>query len=87
MASSSTCRRLTSTLTVHLAAALGLSQLTPNVVRLNALPFFVTRPRVGGDPEIRAKIESVGKAFGFTVMNQETNLGLGKALGASTLLL
>jgi len=23
----------------------------------------------------------VGKAFGFTVMNEETNLGLGKALG------
>ncbi len=37
--------------------------------------------RVGGDPEIREKIESVGKAFGFTVMNEETNLGLGKALG------
>lgn len=34
----------------------------------------------GGDPEIREKIESVGKAFGFTVMNEETNLGLGKAL-------
>jgi hypothetical protein len=37
--------------------------------------------RAGGDPEIREKIESVGKSFGFTVMNEETNLGLGKALG------
>lgn len=37
----------------------------------------------GGDPAIREKIESVGKSYGFTVMNQESNVGLGKALGLS----
>jgi hypothetical protein len=34
----------------------------------------------GGDASIREKIESVGKSYGFTVFNQEENLGLGKAL-------
>lgn len=35
----------------------------------------------GGDPGIREKIESVGKAYGFTVFNEPVNVGLGKALG------
>lgn len=43
-------------------------------------------PTIGGNPDIIAKIESVGKSYGFTVINNENNLGLGRALGASSTL-